>query len=174
MPDAYYIDGYNVIHMSRVLRPLAEADFEAAREALIDKVAVFCRATGHAATIVFDGRGLHYAEEIEHYRGVEGLRVLYSHGQLSADAVIERMVYESSNRREVVVVSGDRGIRALCRGMGAIVIDADNFLASVREIREEMDRGFDQQKKPSTMQRVEERLDATSLEWLQQLRDKLK
>ncbi len=54
MPSTYYIDGYNVIHHSSMLRPLADQDFEAAREAFIEKVGRFCVATGNEAKIIFD------------------------------------------------------------------------------------------------------------------------
>ena len=174
MPKSYYIDGYNVLYKSSSLRPLAEEDFESAREALIDKVALFCRATGATATIVFDGRGKRYAEFVDHGRNLAGLEVVYSHGNVSADALIERMVYQAKERREIAVVSNDQGIRMLCRGMGALVMEADSFLAEVRSIRDDIDRSMQRTKQPTSMERVEERLDSGMLEKLRALRDQLK
>src|SRR5690606_31706248 len=124
----YYIDGYNVMHQSSSLRPIARQDLERAREALVDKVAQFCIATAQEAIIVFDGRSQHQAELVDHYRGVSGLQVLYAPGHKRADAEIERRVYLERDRIKTVVVSNVRGLRDLCRGMGALVMEADSFL----------------------------------------------
>lgn len=174
MPKCYYIDGYNVLYKSSTLRPLAEEDIESARESLIDKVVLFCRAVDATATIVFDGRGTRYTETADHGRNLPGLQVLYTHGSLSADAVIERMVYQAKDRREIAVVSNDRGIRMLCRGMGALVMEADNFLQEVRGIREDIDRSMDRIRQPTSMERVEERLDPDMIDKLRALRDQLR
>ena len=142
MAHHYFIDGYNVLHTSTVLRPLVRQSFEAAREALIDKVALFCGTSENRASLVFDGRGKTYAEIAEHGRGVAGLEVVYTHGEISADAYIERKIYQAQNKRTFIVVSGDRGLRDLCTGMGAFVIDADNFLRTVREARADIDEAM--------------------------------
>jgi len=173
MAEHYYIDGYNVLHMSAVLRPLLQRDFEAAREALIDKVALFCTATGNRATVVFDGRGMHHGEPVAHGRGVAQLEVVYTPGRLTADAYIERLAYQAKQRREITVVSSDAGIRALCSGLGALVMDADNFLKTVRELRTEMDGALKRGKAPGAIARVEDGLDADSLARLRTLRKSL-
>jgi predicted RNA-binding protein with PIN domain len=175
MPMHYYIDGYNVLHKSDLLRPLARTDFEAAREALIDKVAVFCGTTDNRVSIVFDGRGKTRGEVMPHGRGVGRLEVIYTHGELSADAFIEREVYKAAVRREVVAVSSDRGIRGLCQGLGAMVMDGNNFLQTVRSARAEIDRNLEQRRKEHhTLARIEDRLGGDTLDKLNALRDKLK
>ena len=135
MSTLFYIDGYNVLHMSRSLRHLIYADNETAREGLIDKVAHMCSTTRNKAVIVFDGQGRNLPETVEHYRGVPSLEVRYAPHNSSADAVIERAVYRHANRLEVVVVSNDRGLRDLCAGMGALVMGSDSFLDTCRESR---------------------------------------
>lgn len=173
MSEHYYIDGYNVLHMSTALRPLVEQDFEAAREALIDKVALFCTATRNRATVVFDGRGKHHGESVAHGRGVPGLEVVYTPGRLTADAYIERLAYQAKLRREITVVSSDAGIRALCRGLGALVMDADNFLKTVRGLRAEMDGALKRRTAPDAIARIEDGLDPDSLARLRTLRKSL-
>ena len=42
---------------------------------------------------------------------------------------LDRQDYSS----EIIVVSGDRGIRDLCQTLGALIMGPDNFLATVRE-----------------------------------------
>jgi predicted RNA-binding protein with PIN domain len=128
----FYIDGYNVIHQCPRLLRLSKSGFEAARDGLIERVARFVGTTGEPSTIVFDGRGRN-AEPHTPFRGPPGLEVIYSPGHLTADAVIERHVYASSNRRDIVVVTGDHGIRDLCRGLGSLVMSPDHFLTIVEE-----------------------------------------
>lgn len=169
----YYIDGYNLLHKSAALRPLAQEDFEAAREGLIDQVAHFCMATGHQVTIVFDGLSRHEPEHVDHYRNVPGLKVLYAPKNRSADAVIERLVYGEPRRIEVVVVSTDRGLRDICTGMGALVMDADNFLTVAGDARREMDHNLQHRRKQTPEASIEERLDPGTVEALMKLRKKL-
>ena len=172
MPNTYYIDGYNVIHHSTLLRPLAQQDFEAARDALIEKVARFCVATGNHAKIVFDGRG-RAAAPLTPLPGAPDLEVLYSPGHQSADALIERVVYAATNRRAIIVVSADRGIRDLCRNLNALVMEPDNFLASVREADGNTRSTLEFLERGDTLRRVENRLDERDLDQLRKLKEKL-
>ncbi|MFP4502276.1 MAG: NYN domain-containing protein [Candidatus Hydrogenedentota bacterium] len=171
----YYIDGYNVLYTSDLLRSLARTDFEVAREALIDKVAVFSGTTDNRVSVVFDGLGKTRGEVAAHGRGVDRLEVIYTHGELSADAFIEREVYQAGSRRSVVVVSSDRGIRNLCQGLGAMVMDGNNFLQSVRAARAEIDRNLEQRRKQhTTLGRMEDCLGTDTRDRLKALRDKLR
>jgi predicted RNA-binding protein with PIN domain len=172
LPTIYYIDGYNVIHFSKLLQPMARQDFESAREALIDKVARFCTATGNHAKIVFDGRGRKIEPVAPAYK-VSGLEILYSPGHKTADSVIERIVYSAPDRYSVIVVSGDQGIRTFCRGLGALVMEPDNFLASIRETDADTRATLKNLQSPDTQRRVEERLAPDALERLRQLKEKL-
>jgi predicted RNA-binding protein with PIN domain len=172
MPNTYYIDGYNVIHHSALLRPLADQDFEAARAALVEKVSRFCVATGNQAKIIFDGRG-RQPDPVAPLAQVPGLEVLYSPGHQSADTLIERIVYAAEDRRSIIVVSGDRGIRALCRGLNALVMEPDNFLATVRDADADTRRALQHIQRPDTLRRIENRLDATDLDRLNRIKKDL-
>lgn len=173
MSTHYYIDGYNVLHHSSLLRPLAQEDFEAAREALIDKVAQFCVATGKKVTLVFDGRGKHQPERVSHHRGMQNLELLYSPTTLSADAVIERRIYKETAKLETVVVSNDRGLRDLCRNMGAMTMDADNFLEATRETKREATERYETPRGETMTAHLEERLSGDALARLKALKEKL-
>ncbi len=172
MANVYYIDGYNVIHRSSVLKPLAARSFETAREALIEKVARFCSATGQKVTIVFDGRGRR-AEHGNPAQHTPGLAVVYAPGHLSADAWIERTVYQSENRRAIIVVSADQGIRSLCRNLNALVVDPDTFLAEIREQDADTRATMQNMARPDTANRIEERLSGNALDALKKIRDQL-
>jgi len=168
----YYIDGYNILHKSRLLRPLVNIDFESAREGLIDKVAMLCMSSGRHATIVFDGQGLHNPEVMPHDRGVPHLKVMYSPSNHTADTIIERIVYKLPNRLEAVVVSNDRGLRDACRHMGALVMDADNFLETVQASRQSISSSLVRHRRTSP-NHLEQRLDESSLNYLNTLKKKL-
>lgn len=172
MSETLLVDGYNVLHHSGKLQRLLRQDMETAREALIDKVAHFCIQTGKKVVLVFDGRGLQVAQKVEHYRAVPALEVIYSPGHLTADAVIERMVYQMPRKMEVVVVTSDRGVRDLCRGMGALVMDAKNFLQSVQESRADTGETVRNTRQLSPIN-VEDRLDDSSRAILERLRKRL-
>ncbi len=133
MSHIYLIDAYNVMYQCPQLKPLAARDFEAARDALVERVSRYCGTTGEPAKIIFDGQGRN-PEKHRPYRGAPGLEVVYSPGHLTADAIIEREVYAAPHRREIIVVTGDRGIRDLCRGLGSLVMAPEHFLSMVDEV----------------------------------------
>lgn len=172
MAEIHLVDGYNVIYQSRKLQQLMQQDMETAREAFIDKVAHYCIQTGANVVVVFDGRGQQVINKVAHNRNVPNLEVLYSPGHLTADAVIERMVYQKDRKMEAIVVTSDRGVRDLCRGMGALVMDAPNFLRCIEETRTSIRETVQNTRKPAPSH-LEERLDAGSLAKLAELRKKL-
>ncbi len=172
MPINYYIDGYNVVHCCSRLRALIQDSFEAGRDALVDRVSRYCAATGEAAMVVFDGRG-RAAEPMPPFHGSPGLEVVYSPTHQSADALIERAVYDAKNRRDIIVVSGDRGIRDLCRGLGALVMSPDNFLVAVDERLERDRAGLHAQQNPQTRSTIEDRLDPSARDQLEALKKRL-
>lgn len=132
MSLTYYIDGYNVVHHCSRLKKLARDNFEAARDQLVERVGRFCIATGSVARVFFDGRG-HVPQPAVPAIPVCGLDVVYSSTRLTADALIEREVYGRGDRRDLVIVTGDRSIRDLCRGLGTLVMTPDNFLTSLAQ-----------------------------------------
>lgn len=172
MANIYYVDGYNVIHHSARLRPLAAENFELARESLIEHVGRFCVATGSKVKIVFDGRGRR-AETGPPIRGMKGLEVLYSPAHKSADALIERTVYQASDRRSVIVVSADRGIRDLCRGLSALVMDPDTFLDTIGESEADTRATLALSQRSDTLNRVENRLGDKNVSILMQMKQQL-
>lgn len=172
MPLTYYIDGYNVLHHSTVLRPLLKHDFETAREALVEKVGRYCIATESRALVVFDGRG-RKAESVPTVPNIAGLEVTYSPGHITADALIERKIYSAENRRHLVVVTADRSLRDLCRGMGSLVMSPDNFFVAVRESVGTTRDALKHSHQTHRPLRVEDRLNDESLRFLKHLKNKL-
>jgi predicted RNA-binding protein with PIN domain len=171
MGNVYLIDGYNVLHADPDTRGLLHHDFEAARDTLADKVTAFCTASGHRAKLVFDGRGIVH-ERAASPLGGSDVEVIYGPGHLTADTVIERLVYNAGNRGKYIVVSGDRGVCDTCQHMGAFVMRPAHFFTTVRDaqgtMRETISRG--EGRSPNF---IEDRLDNDSIARLQELKDQL-
>ena len=172
MPSRYYIDGYNVIHFCPHMQSLANRDFEAARDALVDIAARFSATTGKQVTVVFDGRG-RARNASKPPCGTPGVQVVYSPGHQSADSVIERYVYQASNRLDVVVVSADAGIRDFCRSLGAVVIPPESFLGIARDALDRARSDLQHKARTSTRNLLEDRLDERSRSHLRKVRKDL-
>ncbi|GMV98930.1 MAG: hypothetical protein AMXMBFR84_00700 [Candidatus Hydrogenedentota bacterium] len=171
MSLTYIIDGYNVMHRCRGLLSTADHSIETARNELVDRVVRYCAESMDHAVIVFDGRGpLSESARPEHFANVE---IVYSPKHLNADTLIERRIYEATGRTNYVVVSGDKGIRDLCRGMGSLALTPDNFLTTLRNAFEQDRQVRQYAADQSKRNEVSDRLDAGSLQKLIELRKKL-
>ena len=168
----YYIDGYNVIHQCARLRPLAEESFEAARDALVERVAHYCAAVGVRIIIVFDGRG-HASDADPGLPSAPGLSIVFSSRNQTADAFIEREIYAARDRRDIVVVSADRGIRDLCGGLGSLTMQPDNFLATIDMALSQARASLNASQSGYSRTPVEDRLDAKSVKRLKAIRKRL-
>lgn len=173
MSHIYLIDAYNVMYQCPQLKPLARRDFEAARDALVERVSRYCGTTGEPAKVIFDGRGRN-PETHTPYRGSPGLEVVYSPGHLTADAIIEREVYGAPHRREIIVVTGDRGIRDLCRGLGSLVMAPEHFLNMVDEVLTRSSAHLRTNYEKFSTNLLEDRLPDQSREHLSKLKKHLK
>lgn len=172
--EHYFIDGYNVVHRSSLLRPIAAQDLERAREMLVDKVICFCMTGNKEVTIVFDGREEEASRDrVERARNVAGFHVVYSPYHATADMVIERLIYREPKRLECVVVSNDQGLRSLCRGMGALTMEADHFLKIVREQQEDARNMISHARRGEAATLLQDRLNSDALQKLSALRDQL-
>ena len=170
MTQTYYIDGYNVLHKLAEIDPLHAHNLESARDTLIEHVAAFCSTTGDHAIIVFDGQGR--AIDAESHP-VPGLTVLYSPERSSADAVIEKAVSETTDRKTLVVVTGDHGVADLCRGMGALVIAPETFFSSLSDASQRTSARVEASQRGGRLGNLEEGLDDATRTRLATLRKKL-
>jgi len=127
--DRLVVDGYNVIHAWVPLKRLLDVSLEAARDKLIERLAVYAMVTGSDVTVVFDAH--HSAARTN------------SEGH-SADHVIERIAYAATGTGDAITVAtSDRTQRDLVRGMGGAVIDARELERRVVDAEQEMGRRVD-------------------------------
>jgi predicted RNA-binding protein with PIN domain len=134
------VDGYNVVHAWPSLkRLLATASLEDARDELVRRLAVLSMVGGEDVIVVFDA---HHSKAMSNSEEtVDGVRVVFTRRGHSADHSIERLAYQSSERREVITVAtSDRFQGDLVRGMGGAVISALELERRVQEAEKEMTR----------------------------------
>ena len=131
----YYLDAYNIIHGSDSLRAVAQKSIGAARDALIKMVESYCtQSSQEEVVVVFDGRG-DPSMSAKSASKVGNLRIAYCEGTISADAYIERAVFKTRKRLNVVVVTADSTVAQLVRGMGALVLKLKLFLEQIESSR---------------------------------------
>jgi predicted RNA-binding protein with PIN domain len=169
----YYLDGYNVIHGSDALKRVAEKSIQSAREVLVKMVADYCTQSGQKVVVVFDGGG--DAPRSAEFAGrVRNLSVVYCEDTISADAYIERAVFETNKRLDVVVVTADSTVAQLVRGLGALVLKPQSFIQQVQAAMSENRRRTARRKKQNSFGGgLAERLDEHSKAGLKALRDGL-
>jgi predicted RNA-binding protein with PIN domain len=138
--DRLIVDGYNVIHAWPSLKRLADTvSLEAARDKLIERLAVHSMVTGAEATVVFDAH--HSTARSNTESSVDGVKVVFTRKGHSADHAIERIAYEASGTGDMITVAtSDRFQRDLVRGMGGAVISALELERQVVEAENELGR----------------------------------
>ncbi len=134
------VDGYNVVHAwTSLKRLLNEASLEAARDKLVDRLAVLGMISGAEVTVVFDAH--HSTAMANSEQTVEGVRIVFTRKGHSADHAIERIAYRASETGDVITVAtSDRFQRDLVRGMGGAVISALELERRVIDAEQEMTR----------------------------------
>jgi hypothetical protein len=134
------VDGYNVLHAWPSLKRLADtASLEAARDKLVERLAVLGMISGESVTVVFDAH--HSKAMANSEETVDGVRVVFTRKGHSADHAIERLAYAANNAGDIITVAtSDRFQRDLVRGMGGAVISALELERRVNDAEDEMTR----------------------------------
>jgi hypothetical protein len=106
---------------------------------LIDSLIEYRRRKGHDITLVFDGWKT--GEEKESQTVTGGIKVIYSKIGENADSVIKRII--SFDRREWIVVTGDRDISHHAWAVGSVPVSTEDFLKAV-ERKESSDSVYEE------------------------------
>lgn len=131
------IDGYNLIYAWPKLKDLADTNMDSAREELIDIIQNYSGSSDAHIQLIFDG-----------YRrpgnpgGKDGydynIEVVYTKEAETADAYIERTIYEKGKKCEIEVVTSDRLVQMAALGDGALRISSAEFCEVVESNLENM------------------------------------
>ena len=120
----YIIDGYNLIKQSAEFT--GGRTLRASREELINYLCTDRPqgSTRNLVTVVFDGKEDVYVPKLDLSR--EGIRILFSCG-CSADERIYNLARNSARKRELVVITDDKLLRAQVRALGVKVRSISEF-----------------------------------------------
>jgi predicted RNA-binding protein with PIN domain len=170
----FIIDGYNVLHELRReqgkeeqgarLDPGALAD---ERDRLVDRIASFMGGTVDRAIVVFDS---HTATLQKVESATPNVEVYFGSLDRSADSIIERTAYGLRVAENVVVITSDFGLQKTVLSSSVMRQSSRQFVA---ELQAHTRKVANQSDCTRMVHRVEERIDATSLEKLKSLRDGL-
>jgi predicted RNA-binding protein with PIN domain len=94
------------------------------REAVLRRVAAFCRARGARAVLVFDGRPMRDESPRQTFGTVE---LRFPDRGRDADSVIRALVDESGRPEELIVVTSDKALYSYARTRGAAVMRAHEW-----------------------------------------------
>jgi predicted RNA-binding protein with PIN domain len=121
----FLVDGYNAIKQTRSFKNIR--NLEAARVSLVKAIQSrrLLRGRNNQVTIVFDG-----SDEFNlNLNRQNPIKVIFSKGE-SADETIKRVVDNSNNPKQLVVVTNDKSIIFFTRSLGAKTMSVDEFLKS--------------------------------------------
>ncbi|MBP3315893.1 MAG: TetM/TetW/TetO/TetS family tetracycline resistance ribosomal protection protein [Clostridia bacterium] len=130
------IDGYNVIYSWESLKELADFSLEKARETLMDILSDYVAFTKVEIILVFDaylvkdGVGSDFTHD--------GYRVVYTKQDETADAFIERMMFELGSDYSIKVVTGDKLVQFSAVSSGILRMTAKEFEDDVRRVGNEI------------------------------------
>ena len=129
MAEEWLIDGYNLLHAW----PAGKRSQKKSRETLLSELAGFAALKAQRMKVVLDGKGDESELKVHH---TEFLHVVYSQ-KVSADAYLERELFERRGKAQFTVVTNDRAIANIARGSGERVWSTEVFLQILKESRSE-------------------------------------
>lgn len=135
MSEAWYIDGYNVVH--DLAAPPSKKRPANSRKIvlseLFSKLAGFAASAERRLLVVLDGVGDN--NEFRAYR-TQSLDIVYSE-RVSADAYIERALFGARGRARLFVVTRDRALAQVALNGGAQVVTPKDLMERVAKDRQE-------------------------------------
>ena len=124
------VDGHSIIFTWDDLRGLHRQNTSMAREELIRRMTQYQDGSGEQVVLVFDGKG---ARTTSNRETPDGLQVIYSARDQTADGVIERITASHSESYEITVATADGAERETVMAFGG-------FCISPLSLRERLDR----------------------------------
>lgn len=127
--DVLLVDGYNIIGAWDELIKLRKRDIAQARKRLIERMEEYQAYAGNRIIIVFDALYVKGTEHRELYNGVE---IIYTREDETADECIERLVKSLKNvDNEVYVATSDYMEQRTIFSRGALRIPARELLLNI-------------------------------------------
>lgn len=129
------VDGYNIIFAWDELKALSQVNIDSARDKLKDILSDYQGFKGCRLILVFDAYKVKgHPAKTEKYNNIE---VVYTKQDETADAFIERTVYEIRDKYKVTVATSDALEQQTVMSLGALRMSARELLESVKSTRKE-------------------------------------
>jgi len=133
----YVIDGYNLLHaMGILLGKVGPHGLEKARNNLLGVLAGSFGDDASQVTVVFDAASARGSDQAE--QRYQGITILYSVGRPSADDLIEDLITQEANPRQLAVVSDDHRLQRAARRRHSHAMSCDEFLDVLDGRRKEL------------------------------------
>ncbi len=139
MAEEWLVDGCNLLHAYPAGRSPKNTN---SRAELLAALADFASQRDRPMLVVLDGKGEAAELDIHH---TALFRVVYSQ-KVSADACIERVLFERRSQARFTVVTDDRAISNIARGSGALVVGTAPFLEMMKESKKNSSKSVDKGK----------------------------
>lgn len=123
------VDGYNLIFSWDILKDLAETRLEIARERLIEILKGYSAFTGTKIKLVFDAYLV--KDGIEKVYNEEGIDIIYTKENETADTFIEKMIYDLGPDYNIRVITSDSLIRKSTIHAGVLKSSSEDFVKDI-------------------------------------------
>lgn len=135
------VDGYNIIFAWPELEKLKDIGLSMARDKLINIIVDHAALTGQQVIIVFDAT--HAKIKKERSQLINGVEVIYTEQDETADQVIEKMVKRLSKQGTVYVATSDCDEQRVIFGQGAYRLTPKELWINICMAKEEMQNSTD-------------------------------
>lgn len=129
-----FIDGYNIINSWPELRKIKNSNFQAAREALIERIQEYAAFKEYLVFIVFDAHKV--KGSIEKIEKVRNIMVVFTKEGETADSFIERKVNDIGRKKDVLVITSDSLEQQVTFQRGATRMSSLEFHMEVKNTKE--------------------------------------
>ncbi|MCI1859254.1 MAG: NYN domain-containing protein [Sporolactobacillus sp.] len=167
MEDILIVDGYNVIGAWDRLKLLKKADFENARDFLIDKMGEYQAYTGWKVIVIFDAYLIPGAEARTKKSKVE---VIYTKKSEKADQKIEGLIRKLQNvKTRIHVATSDMAEQWTVFSQGALRKPSRELIEEIKRIDHAIGAAtFNEKRKPGSGSKIH--LDRATREKLERMR----
>ncbi|MGI6702667.1 MAG: NYN domain-containing protein [Clostridia bacterium] len=147
MREYLIVDGYNIINDWPLLKKMCGESIQAARDKLVEIMAGFRAYKGMEVIIVFDG---HLVKDNPGSSvNMNGVRVIYTREQQTADSFIEKTVAQLAKEALVRVATSDWAEQQMILALGGIRVSAGELKGLVEDCQRDMKRKFVEKNKDS-------------------------
>ena len=117
-----------MIHSDEYLKSIAKESIADARDAFVDMVCNFKPIKNARMIVVFDA---YKRDEAMHKKKYDGIDVIYTSYQMTADAYIEKSIKELNRDYRVYVVSSDSLIQNAIFSQSAFRVSSKTFMSEM-------------------------------------------